>query len=86
VGQSDTMSDYVLQVNYHQGEEPVRITLHDHSPNEAEIAHQAIETEIEHAKQLHAPVIFSGGIDGDPTSGVPIEPARVTGVDLLEPE
>lgn len=80
------MSDYVLQVNYHQGEEPVRITLHDHSPDEAELAHQAIETEIEHAKLLHAPVIFSGGIDGDPTSGVPIEPARVTGVDLLEPQ
>ncbi|WP_375502041.1 hypothetical protein [uncultured Jatrophihabitans sp.] len=80
------MSDYVLQVNYREDEEPVRITLHDYSPGDAETAHQALETEIEHARAMHAPVLLSGtATAGDPNSGVPIDPARVTGVDLVEP-
>jgi hypothetical protein len=81
------MSDYVLQVNYREDEEPLRITLHGYSPGDAETAHQALETELQHARGLNAPVIFSGLVtDDDPDAGVPIDPARVTGVDLVEPD
>ncbi len=80
------MGDYVLQVNYREDEEPLRITLHGCSPDDAEVAHQALETEIEHARAMNAPVLFSGVATGDdPDAGVPIDPARVTGVDLVEP-
>ena len=54
---------------------------------DAETAHQALETELQHAQGLNAPVIFSGLVtDDDPDAGVPIDPARVTGVDLVEPD
>jgi hypothetical protein len=79
------MSDYVLQVNYHRDEEPLRITLHGYSPDDAETAHQALETEVEHAKTMNAPVMFSAATDDDPTAGVPIDPARVTGINLIAP-
>ncbi len=79
------MGDYVLQVNYHEDDEPLLIPLDGYSPGDAEVAHQALETEIEHAKTLHAPVVFSRATDDDPDAGVPIDPARVTGINLIAP-
>ena len=79
------MADYVLQVNYEQGADPVLVTLRGVSPDEAETAHQALETELEHARSMNAPVVFSGATDADPTAGVAIDPARVTGVNLIAP-
>ena len=79
------MGDYVLQVNYHAGEEPLLIELHGYSPGDAETAHQALETEIEHAKSVNAPVVFSRSTDEHPDAGIPIDPSRVTGINLVEP-
>lgn len=78
------MSDYTLQVNYHEDEEPLLIPLHGYSPGDAETAHQALETEIEHAKAMNAPIVYSRATDEDPNAGVPIDPARVSGINLIE--
>ena len=79
------MGDYVLQVNYQAGEEPLLIDLHDYSPGDAETAHQKLESDIEHAKTMHAPVVFSRSTADHPEDGVPIDPARVSGINLIDP-
>ncbi len=77
------MSDYALHVNFGTDEEPLRLTLTDYRPSDAETARQALERRIEHAIELDAPVVFSAATDDDPQAGVPIDPHRVTGVDLV---
>lgn len=85
-GHTHRMGDYLLQVNYHEGDEPVLIPLSGYGPDEAETAHQALETEIEHAKTMHAPVVYSRSTVEEPTAGVPIDPSRVTGINLIAAE
>jgi hypothetical protein len=79
------MTHYALQVNFGEDDDPVRIALPGLSPDDAETAHQALEAEVEHAQTMDAPVVFSAGTDDDPTAGVPIDPARVTSIDLIAP-
>jgi hypothetical protein len=79
------MSDYVLEVHYGDDEPPVRIELTGCSPDDAETERQSLVTEIEHALQIEAPLIYSKATGDRPHAGTPIDPTRVTSVDLVEP-
>jgi hypothetical protein len=74
------MSDYVLEVHYGEGADPIRIALHGCTPEEAEVARQDLAQEIEHAVEIEAPMMYS-----DLATDIAIDPARVTRVDLVEP-
>ena len=77
------MSDYVLEIRYGEDEDPARIELDGCSADDAEVARQAILHRIEHAMDIGAPVIYSHATDENPRAGVPVDPSRVTGVDLV---
>jgi hypothetical protein len=78
------MSDYVLEVHYGEDDEPVRVPLVDCDPDDAEVERQALVSRIEHAHDINAPEIFA--TDTPPGSDIAIDPARVTSVDLVEPD
>ncbi len=77
--------DYVLQVNFREDEPPLRIPLTGVTADEAELRRRSLLTEIEHAIEIEAPVMYSESTDADPRAGVAIDPFRVTGVDLVAP-
>jgi hypothetical protein len=79
------VTDYVLQVNYGDGEPPTRVALPGCSADDAEVARQTLLREIEHALSIEAPLIYSGATDDEPETGAPIDPTRVTSVDLVDP-
>jgi hypothetical protein len=78
------MADYVLEVHDGEDEPPLRIELNGYSADDAETERRALATEIDHAVEIEAPLIYSGTTGSDPDSGVPIDPTRVTSVDLLD--
>lgn len=75
-------SSYALDVHYREDEPPVRVPLPDCTPEEAETERQALLTRVEHAVDISAPEIFAR--DEAPGNDVPIEPARVTSIDLID--
>jgi hypothetical protein len=77
---------YVLEVRYGADESPVRIGLPGHDADAAEVKRQALVTEIEHALEIDAPLIYSDATADDQQAGVAIDPGRVTSVDLVEPD
>ena len=79
------MTDYVLHVNYGDDEPPTQVPLPGCTADDAEVARQSLLREIEHALAIEAPLIYSGATDDDPETGVPIDPTRVTSVDLVDP-
>ena len=78
------MSDYALEVHYGDGEPPVRIELPGCRAEDAETARESLIQEIEHAVEIDAPLMYWAPTDSDPKAGVPIDPAKVTSVDLIE--
>jgi hypothetical protein len=76
---------YQLEVHFGDDEPTVRIELPGHSPDDAEVARQTLLHDIEHALQIEAPLIYSGATEDDPQAGKPIDPTKVTSVDLVEP-
>ncbi|MDT4932749.1 MAG: hypothetical protein QOK11_641 [Pseudonocardiales bacterium] len=87
MGQAGAMSHYVLEVHYGDGEAPVRIELPGYTPEQAETERQALATEIEHALEIEAPVMYyAKGRSSGPDGGVAIDPNRVTSVDLVSPD
>lgn len=78
------MSDYALEVHYSEADPPVVLPLPGCDADAAETARQAIVKRIEHAIELRVPRIYSGATGEHPEAGVPIEPGRVTSVDLVE--
>jgi hypothetical protein len=77
------MTDYVVMIHLGEADAPVRVALTDCSPEDAEVRRREIATEIEHAVEIEAPLIYTEATPDDPTAGVPIDPARVTRVDLI---
>jgi hypothetical protein len=87
MGQAGAMSHYVLEVHYGDGEAPVRIELPGYTADQAETEREALATEVEHALEIEAPLMyFAKGASSGPDGGVPIDPARVTSVDLVSPD
>jgi hypothetical protein len=84
VGDADGMSDYALEVHYGDGEPPVRIDLPGYRAEEAETDRESLIQEIEHAVEIEAPLMYWAPTDSDAKAGVPIDPAKVTSVDLIE--
>ena len=82
------MPDYVIEVRYGDGREPLRIPLHDVSPEDAETDRQQVAHEIEHARELGAPCMIdelSAGPLGERVE-IPVEGAvEVDLVDAGEP-
>ena len=77
------MTAYALVVHY-VDEDPVRIALGELSPDDAENARQSLVKEVEEANELHAPLIFSAATAEHREAGTPIDPKRVTSIDLVE--
>lgn len=80
-----SVSDYVLQVHYGEQDPPVRIPLRGVTADDAEVRRQALVTELEHAREIEAPLVYSDATVAAPEAGVPLDPTRVTGVDLVAP-
>lgn len=80
-----TVSDYVLEVHFGEDEPPLRIALPGRTADDAELRRRTLLTEIEHALEIEAPLIWSDSTDEHPQAGVPIDPTRVTQVDLVAP-
>ena len=78
------MSDYALEVHYGDGEPPVRIELPGYRAKDAETARESLIQEIEHAVEIEAPLMYWTPTDSDSEAGAPIDPAKVTSVDLIE--
>jgi hypothetical protein len=78
------MSKYALEVHYGDGEPPVRIELPGYRVDDAETARESLIQEIEHAVEIEAPLMYWATTDADPQAGVPIDPSKVTSVDLIE--
>jgi hypothetical protein len=78
------MSEYALEVHYGGGEPPIRIELPGCRAAEAETARESLVQEIEHAVEIEAPLMYWAPVDSDPGVGAPIDPAKVTSVDLIE--
>jgi hypothetical protein len=78
------MSDYALEVHYGDGEPSVRIELRGYRTEEAETARESLIQEIEHAVEIEAPLMNWAPPDSDPEAEAPIDPAKVTSVDLIE--
>jgi hypothetical protein len=78
------MSGYALEVHYGDGEPPVRIELPGLKTDEAETAQETLIQEVEHAVDLEAPLMYWSATGADPDKGVPIDPLRVTSVDLVD--
>jgi hypothetical protein len=76
---------YVLEIRYGADEAPVRIELPGYDADAAELKRQTLATEIAHAVEIEAPLIYSDATADDQQAGVAIDPARVTSVDLLDP-
>ena len=78
------MSDYVLEVHFGDGEPTVRIDLPGLGPDDAETARESLAHEIEHALEIEAPLMYWSPAGTSAEAGVPIDPAKVTSVDLVE--
>jgi hypothetical protein len=78
------MNDYALDVHYGDGEPPIRIELPGYRAEEAETARESLIQEIEHAVEIEAPLMYWAPADSNPGAGAPIDPAKVTSVDLIE--
>jgi hypothetical protein len=76
---------YVLEVHFGDDEPTVRIELPGYDADEAEVARQTLLRDVEHALQIEAPLIYSAATDDDRQAGEPIDPTKVTSVDLVEP-
>jgi hypothetical protein len=76
------MTDYALEVQYGDGEPPIRIELPGYRAGDAETAREALVQEIEHALEIEAPLMNWAPADDQAVAY--INPARVTGVDLIE--
>jgi hypothetical protein len=76
------MTDYALEVQYGDGEPPIRIELPGYRAEDAETAREALIQEIEHALEIEAPLMNWAPADDQAVAY--INPARVTGVDLIE--
>jgi hypothetical protein len=78
------MSDYALEVHYGDGEPAVRIELPGFTADDAETARESLIQEIEHAVEIEAPLMSWSPAGAGPEAAVPIDPAKVTSVDLIE--
>jgi hypothetical protein len=76
---------YVLEVHFGDDEPTVRVELPGYSDDDAEVARQTLLRSVEHALQVEAPLIYSAATDADPQAGEPIDPTKVTSVNLIEP-
>jgi hypothetical protein len=76
---------YALEVHFGDDEPTVRIQLPGHDADDAEVARQTLLRDVEHALQIEAPLIYSAATEDDPQAGQPIDPTKVTSVDLVEP-
>lgn len=76
---------YVLEVHFGDDEPTVRVRLPGRTADEAELARQTLQRSIEHALQVEAPLVYAEATDADPQAGEPIDPTKVTSVDLIEP-
>lgn len=83
-GQTNGMSDYVLEIRYGEDEPPVQVELSSCTPEEAEDKRRALVEEFEHAIEMHAPPLSLHDIDADLPAGVHVDPARVTDVLLVD--
>jgi hypothetical protein len=77
------MGNYLLRVHYADRDEPIVIKLSDCGPAEAEVERQALAKQIEHAAEIEAPLLYPDSPDGA-GSATPLDPARVTRVDLVD--
>jgi hypothetical protein len=84
LGHAGPVTDYVLEVRYGDDEPPTRVGLANCDADEAETARQALVKQVEHALAIEAPVVYSDATEDDPEAGVPIDPTKVTSVDLVE--
>lgn len=75
---------YVILVRYAEGEPPVHVPVPTDDPGEAEARRQALVTEVDHALELDAPLLYSDATGDDPVAGVPIDPKRVTSIELAD--
>jgi hypothetical protein len=80
------MSGYQLEVHFGDGEPTVRIGLPGYGPADAETARETLLHEIEHAIEIEAPLMYWAPANADAEAGQPIDPVRVTSVDLTEIE
>lgn len=78
------MSRYVILVHYGEGEPPVTVPVPTDDPEAAETRRQALVKEVDHALEMDAPVIYSDATGSDPQVGVPIDPRRVTTIELVD--
>jgi hypothetical protein len=77
------VSRYLILVHYGEDEPPVEVPVPD-DPDEAEAHRQALVKEVDHALEMDAPVIYSDATGDDPRAGVPIDPRRVTTIELVD--
>ena len=78
-------SHYALEVHFGDDEPTVQVELPGYSADDAEIARQSLLRDVEHALQIEVPLIYSAATEDDPQAGQPIDPTKVTSVDLVEP-
>ena len=80
------MSGYALEVQFGDGEPTVRIDLPGYRAADAETARESFAREIEHALEIEAPLMYWSPSNSDAETGVPIDPVKVTSIDLVETE
>jgi len=78
------MSEYVIVVHYGEDEPSVRVPVATRDPGEAEAKRQGLVTEVDHALEMDAPLVYSDATSEHPNAGVPLDPRRVTSIDLVE--
>jgi hypothetical protein len=83
-GDAEGMSGYALEVQFGDGEPPIRIELPGYGAADAETARESLAQEIEHALEIEAPLMYWAPTDSDTDARVPIDPVKVTAVDLIE--
>lgn len=76
---------YVLEIHLGTDAAPVRVELTGCSIDDAEAKRQALATEIEHAVEIEAPLIYVDETGAPSSSGTPVDPTLVTSVDLVAP-
>ncbi|MDT4938528.1 MAG: hypothetical protein QOG80_2199 [Pseudonocardiales bacterium] len=78
------MPDYVIEVQYSDGEPPLRIPLAGYEPDDAELERQYIAHEIEHAREIESPLMLTELRSGPLEEHLAIPVVGVTSVDLLD--
>lgn len=84
MGHALDMPDYVIEVRYGTGQDPVRIPLTDVSPEDAETDRQQIAHEIEHARELGSPCLIDQLSAGPLPEHIEIPVDGAVEVDLVE--